>query len=309
MPLLPEVADLLEQLKLLPLFTDLEPEDARILAAMGYRLDPNRQTIVGGISERLLPDYPHPIPLRIYTPRGNHPFPIVVYFHGGGWMLGNLETVDGICRVICQESQSVVISVDYRLAPEYKFPAAVEDAYAATLWASRHTSHLQGNSQKIVVAGDSAGANLAAVVALMARDRHEFKLSHQFLIYPVTNYGFDTPTYNQYSDGYQVRREDMIWFWHHYLTTPADGNNPLASPLKATSLNNLASASIYTAEYDILRSEAEDYGQKLQKAGVPVSIKCYPGLIHGFLGYPLLNPITKPILVEMARELYQNLSE
>lgn len=308
MPLLAEVATLVEQLKALPFLNELSPEDARLLFDMAYRLDLNRHIIVGGISERLLPDYPHPIPLRIYTPRGTPPFPVVVYFHGGGWMLGNLETTDGICRVICQESQSVVVSVDYRLAPEYKFPAAVEDAYAATFWASSHAQQLQGCSEKIAVAGDSAGANLAAVVALMARDRGEFNLIHQLLIYPVTNYGFDTPSYHQYSEGYHLRREDMIWFWHHYLSIPEDGNNPYASPLKATSLENLAPASIYTTECDVLRSEAEDYGQKLQQAGVPVHSKCYSGFIHGFLGYPILYPLTKPILVEMVREFHEKLS-
>nr|ADN16899.1 Alpha/beta hydrolase fold-3 domain protein [Gloeothece verrucosa PCC 7822] len=307
MPLLPEVKDFLQQYQQLPTLNQLSPQDARKLAAMGYKLNPNRQVKVAEISERLLPNYPVPVALRIYTPSGTPPFPVVVYLHGGGWVLGNLEMADGTCRILCKQAQCVVVSVDYRLGPENKFPAGVEDAYAATLWASRHADQLRGNPQQLAIAGDSAGANLAAVVALMARDRGEFSLIHQLLIYPVTNYANDTPSYLEYAVGYGLTPEDMVWFWQHYLPHPEAGNSPLVSPLQAEFLGGLPPASIYTVEYDILRSEAEIYAAKLQQAGVNVFHKCYPGLIHGFLGVPILTPVTNPILLEIAENLEQAL--
>ncbi|ACK72138.1 Alpha/beta hydrolase fold-3 domain protein [Gloeothece citriformis PCC 7424] len=307
MPLLPLVESYLEQLNQLPPVTQLSPEEVRTLLSMRYKLDPNHKITVGEISERLLPNYWAPINLRIYTPTGTPPFPIVVYFHGGGWVLGDLDMMDGFCRVLCKEAQCVVVSVDYRLAPEHKFPAAVEDAYAATLWVSRHVEELKGNPEKIAVAGDSAGGNLAAVVALMARDKGEFSLIHQLLIYPVTNYGFDNPSYKKYAQGYWLTPEDMIWYWQHYLPSPETGNNVLVSPLQAESLENLPPASIYTAEFDILRSEAESYADRLQQAGVPVLSKCCEGLIHGFLGVPILHPVTNPFVLEIAQNLFRAL--
>ena len=304
MSLNPQVELLLQQLQKEPPLNELSPQQARIQAQAGYHLNPNRQINVGNIYESLLPNYQTPIPLRIYTPVGAGKFPILVYLHGGGWVIGNLEAADGTCRFLCKEANCIVVSVDYRKAPEYKFPTAIEDAYAVTVWVSRNATNFNGNPQQIAVAGDSAGGNLASVVALMARDRGTPSLVHQLLIYPVTNYNFDTPSYYEYAQNYGLTQEEMLWCWQHYLSSPTEGNNPYVSPLQANNLSNLPSANIITAECDILRSEGEAYATRLQEAGVNVTSKCYQGMIHSFLGLPQLNSLANVALSEIAAELY-----
>jgi acetyl esterase len=178
----------------------------------------------------------------------------------------------------------VVVSVDYRLAPEHKFPAAAEDAYAATVWVASHAEELAADVSRIVVAGDSAGGNLAAVAALMARDRGGPRLALQLLIYPVTDAACDTPSYRENADGYLLTASAMKWFWGHYLSDPGGGADPYASPLRAADLAGLAPALILTAEFDPLRDEAEAYATRLKEAGVVVRMKRYDGMIHGFFG-------------------------
>lgn len=224
------------------------------------------------------------IPVRIYTPDAPGPLPMLLYFHGGGWVLSNLDTHDSLCRKITNRAQCIVISVDFRLAPEHKFPAAAEDSFAATCWVAEHATELYGDAQRIAVAGDSAGGNLAAVVALMARDQNKPALSYQVLIYPVTDYHTPgTPSYFELGKGYNLTREEMIWFWRSYLANEQDAQNPYAVPMHAQSLRGLPPAFIITAEYDPLRDEGEAYAAHLRESGVPVILKRYPGMLHGFV--------------------------
>jgi acetyl esterase len=240
---------------------------------------------VGRVEDRKIPggDAGVEIPVRIYTPGGDGPFPIVVYFHGGGWVIGDLETHDHWCRSLASGVPAVVVSVDYRLAPETRFPAAAEDCFAATRWAAANAKSLHGDPARLAVAGDSAGGNLSAAVAQMARDRGGPAIAFQLLLCPVTEYGFDTASYRDNADGYLLTKSGMAWFWHLYLGDPAkEGRDPRASPMRAQSLTGLPPAHVVTAEYDVLRDEGEAYAAKLRQAGVPVTSKRYDGQIHNF---------------------------
>jgi acetyl esterase len=223
--------------------------------------------------------------VRVYTPAGEPPFPLLVYFHGGGWTIGNVDIGDAPCRALTNAAGAVVVSVEYRLGPEHKFPAPLEDCYAATAWAALMAAHapdqLGGDPDRLVVIGDSAGGNLAAAVALMARDRGGPKIARQVLIYPVTDHRFDTPSYRDCAEGYLLTREAMRWFWRHYLHNRAEGRHPYASPLRAGDLAGLPPALIVTCEYDPLRDEGEAYGARLRAAGVPAKVSRYDGMIHG----------------------------
>ncbi|HIG00948.1 MAG TPA: alpha/beta hydrolase, partial [Myxococcales bacterium] len=202
----------------------------------------------------------------------------------GGFVIGDLDTHDGTCRELAVGAECLVVSVDYRLAPEHPFPAAPEDCYAATAWLAEHCAELGGDPARLAVGGDSAGGNLAAAVALMARERGGPPLAHQLLIYPVTDYGFDTASYRENAEGYMLTRPLMEWFWNHYLADPAQGDNELASPLRAASLAQLPPATVITAEFDPLRDEGEAYAQRLSEAGVKTEMTRYDGVFHGFFG-------------------------
>ncbi len=209
------------------------------------------------------------IPLRIYTPEGSGPFPILVYFHGGGWVMGNLNTCNNTCHFLSSKIGCIVISVDYRLAPKHKFPAAVEDAYAATKWAAGHADEINGDSSRIAVAGESAGGNLAAVVCLMAQDRGGPPLVFQLLAYPSTNLAtLETDSYRTFAKGYGLTKYHAKWFLKQYFEDEKDRKNPYASPLLAENLSNLPSALVLTGEYDILRDDGESYVERLKEAGV-----------------------------------------
>jgi acetyl esterase len=230
------------------------------------------------------------IRVRIYAPAGDAPKPGLVFFHGGGFVVCDLESHDATCRELANGADCVVVSVEYRLAPEAKFPAAPEDCYAATQWVSREADELGIDVTRIAVAGDSAGGNLAAVVALMSRDRGGPSLIHQLLIYPVTDNRFDTTSYKDNGNGYFLSANMMRWFWHHYLESEADGENPLASPLRAGDLSGLPPATVLTAEYDPLRDEGRAYAKRLEEAGVATTYTNYPGVFHGFFGMPAQIP-------------------
>lgn len=248
------------------------------------------------------------VPVRIYTPEGMGPFPALVYFHGGGWVFSNLDTHDGVSRQMTNRVPAVVVSVDYRLAPENKFPAAVEDAYAATVWVVENASALNVDAQRIVVVGDSAGGNLAAVVALMAHDRGGPKLAYQVLIYPVIDYHTPgLPSYHELAEGYNLTRKDMIWFWECYLNNEQEANNPYAVPLRAESLQGLPPALVITAGYDPLRDEGEAYAARLQAEGVHVTLKRYGGMIHGFFNMSGIIDQGKQAINEIAETLRQGL--
>ncbi|HSP98250.1 MAG TPA: alpha/beta hydrolase [Candidatus Dormibacteraeota bacterium] len=235
--------------------------------------------------DRPIPGPAGAMPVRVYTPNGTAPFPLLVYFHGGGWVLGSLGTHDGICRSLAAGAGCVVVSVDYRLAPEHRYPAAADDCYAATQWCAAHAAELGADAARIAIGGDSAGGNLTAVVAQMARDRGGPRLVFQLLIYPVTDVARDTASYRDNADGYLLTADDMAWFWNHYLgDAPARGAEPYASPAHATSLAGLPPALVITAEFDPLRDEGEAYGAALERAGVAAKVTRYDGLIHGFFG-------------------------
>lgn len=237
--------------------------------------------------DRTIPGPHGLIPIRIYTPaEARTPMGILMYFHGGGWVLGNLETHDIVCRNLANGAGCVVVAVDYRLAPEHKFPAAPEDCYAATKWAAANAAALGGNANAVAVGGDSAGGNLATVVALMARDRGGPRLCLQVLFYPAISAANDTPSQREFAaDGFVLSRADMEWFWNHYLDSPADAKNPLACPNMAANLAGLPPAIVLTASHDPLRDEGEAYAAQMRKAGVQVTATRYDGVTHGFISF------------------------
>jgi acetyl esterase/lipase len=237
---------------------------------------------VSQIEDRQLPGPDGAIPVRIYTPAGSGPLPVLVFFHGGGWVLCNLDTHDPVCRSLANAAGCVVVSVDYRLAPEARFPAAADDCYAATQWAMGNAHLINGDAKRVAVGGDSAGGNLAAVVALMARDRGAAAPIFQLLVYPVTDHLPDTPSSRENRDGYFLTGDDMVWFWSHYLSNESDAANPYACPLRAKSLAGLPPALVITAEFDPLRDEGEMYAARLREAGVKAGSVRYDGMIHGF---------------------------
>lgn len=221
------------------------------------------------------------LPLRLYRPDRPGPLPVLVYFFGGGWTLGQIETCDAICRTLTNLVGCLTVAVGYRLAPEHRFPAAVTDCYEAVCWLAQHAAELELDPARIAVGGDSAGGNLAAAVTLLARDRGGPPLIGQLLVYPNTLYGADTPSM-EFDDESLFNRHSVAWYWQHYLSSPADGANPLASPLLATDLSGLPPALVITAEYDPLRDEGEQYAGRLAEAGVPVRQHRYDGVMHGF---------------------------
>jgi acetyl esterase len=244
------------------------------------------------------------IPIRIYTPTAATPMGTLVFFHGGGWVLGSVDTYDVLCRTIANAAGCVLVSVDYRLAPEHKFPAAPEDCYAATRWVAANAESLGSHPSRIAVGGDSAGGNLAAVVAMMARDRGGPALRFQLLFYPAISAANDTPSQREFAaDGFVLSRADMQWFWNHYLTAPADRANPYACPNMARDLSNLPPALVQTASHDPLRDEGEAYAVQMRTAGVKVACTRYDGVTHGFVSFSDMVDKGKQALQEAADAL------
>jgi acetyl esterase len=243
------------------------------------------------------------IPARLYRPRENGALPLLVYFHGGGWVIGSLETHDDVCRDLAAGADCAILSVDYRLAPEHRFPAAAEDCFSATVWASGNAGSLGVDPARIAVGGDSAGGNLAAVTALMARDRGGPALRFQLLVYPVTCGRMDTASYRDNAEGYLLTRDAMAWFWDHYVPRPADREQPYAAPLRAPDLRGLPPALALTAEYDPLRDEGEAYAKRLDESGVPTMLRRYEGQIHGFFGMGALVERGRTAVAETADAL------
>ena len=264
--------------------------EARELLVRRLALFPDCRPEVAHIEDRAVPGPTGDTPVRVYTPANRGPFPIIVYFHGGGWVIGSIETHDALARHLANAAECVVMSVDYRRAPEDPFPAAVNDAYAATAWAAHNGAEIGGDGSRLVVAGDSAGGNLAAVVSLMARDRGEPAIAFQLLMCPITDCDFETASYRENAAGYLLTRGVMQWAWDRYCPRVDDRTHPHASPLRATSLAGLPPAYVITAEFDPLKSEGEAYANRLRDAGVPTTLRDYPGLIHGFIGLPGIYP-------------------
>ena len=286
MPLDPQLIAILEESAALnlPPYTDLSPEAARKqMLELAPPVDPTLS--VNKTEDRRIPGPGGVIPIRLYYPESDPPFPVLVYFHGGGWVIGSIESHDALCHAISKTSDYLVVSVDYRLAPEHPYPAAPEDCYAATCWVAENAETIQADASRIAVGGDSAGGNLATVAAMMARDRQGPDIRLQVLIYPITDDDLNTPSYLQNADGYVLTRALMIWFWDYYLAAEKRLGQPYATPLRAEHLKNLPDALILTAEYDPLRDEGEAYAKRLKEAGVDVTLKRYDGMIHGFIKY------------------------
>lgn len=284
MPLDPQVKKILEEAAALdlPAYQDLSPSEARKqMLDLTAPVDP--LMTVDRVEDRSIPGPSSEIPIRLYYPEGDPPFAAVVYFHGGGWVIGSLDTHHGVCHAFAKKSGCLIVSVDYRLAPEHRHPAAVEDAYAATVWVAENAAAIQADPQRIGIGGDSAGGHLAAVVAQMARDRQGPRLGLQVLIYPITDFNFETSSYLNNADGYMLTRDMMKWFWNHYLGKKAAADHPYVSPLRAKDLRSLPPALVITAEFDPLRDEGEAYAAKLRQSGVNVKSICYEGMIHGFI--------------------------
>jgi acetyl esterase len=269
-----------------PAYHTLSPKDARQLFRDTRPASTPPPPEIGGV-RTLAADGPRgPIPLRVYRPAGvpdSTRLPAYVYFHGGGWVIGDLDTHDVVCRQITAEAGVSVVSVDYRLAPEHTFPAATDDAWAATRWVVAHARELGVDRGRLAVGGDSAGGTLAAVVALLARDAGGPPIAVQVLLYPVTDVGAETRSYQEFADGYLLTRASMRWFIAHYLSKPEDAADWRASPLRAPSLAGLPPALVVTAGFDPLRDEGRAYAARLREAGVRVDDICYGGMIHGFV--------------------------
>ncbi|MEK6637790.1 MAG: alpha/beta hydrolase [Pseudomonadota bacterium] len=233
---------------------------------------------------------------RLYVPEGAGDNPaLTMYFHGGGWVIGTLDTHDGTCRALANASKAAVLSVAYRLAPEHPYPVPLHDCYDATVWAAANVASLGINGAKLAVAGDSAGGNLAAAVALIARDRGGPTLAHQLLIYPVTDADFDRASYGANGGGeYYLSTEGMKWFWNHYVPGVDPRTDPLAAVMQQDNLAGLPSATVITAEYDPLCDEGNAYAARLAEAGVAVDTACAPGMIHGFFSLFQMIPNAMP---------------
>ena len=283
MTLNPQAKVLLDQMAAMgmPPIHEQEPEAVR----EANRLPPAVPgATMAHVEDRSIPGPGGEIPVRIYRPTEASDHSLLVWYHGGGWVIGDLDGADVTCRELAARSGSVVVSVDYRLAPEHRYPAAHEDCYAATVWAAGNAAELGADAGKLAVGGDSAGGNLAAVVSLRARDESGPAIRFQLLVYPVTDHNYETVSYNDNAEGYLLTRDGMEWFWNHYLGPDGDGSHPHASPLRADDLSGLPPAHVITAEYDPLRDEGEAYAERLRGAGVAVTQTRYAGQIHAFYG-------------------------
>lgn len=243
-------------------------------------------TEVGDIADFAIEGPAGAIPIRAYVPDGEGPFPVLVYYHGGGWVIGGLDEYENVTSAICDRAEAVVLSVDYRLAPEHQFPAQLEDAYAALEWAAEFAGDVSGDSDRIAVGGDSAGGNLAAAASLLARDRDGPDIAHQSLIYPAVAspviHDFDS--YEENAEGYFLEQRSIDWFYERWLPSELHARNEYAAPLLARDLSGLPPATVVTAGFDPLRDEGTAYADRLAEAGVPVHHEHYDDMIHGFAG-------------------------
>jgi acetyl esterase len=300
MPLDPGLKLVLDQLAATPGPQLHELPVAQARAFFDQMQLPRPEVKIAQVEDRKIPGPEGSIPLRIYRPEGKAPLPALVFFHGGGWVIGSIETHDGTCRDLADRVGCVVVSVDYRLAPEHRYPAAAEDCWAATKWVAENAAALDVDPKRIAIGGDSAGGNLTAVVALLARDRRGPPLRFQLLIYPVTDADFTRASYRENAEGYLLTTPAMQWFWGHYVPDPAQRQEAYASPLRAKDLAGLPPAFVITAEYDPLRDEGEAYAKRLQAAGVPTRLQRYDGAIHGFFAMGVLAAVARAAIDDAA---------
>lgn len=287
-PLDPELAAVVAHVESmgLPQWSDLSVESARRVEDEVFSV--GDAPAVETVRDLAFAGPAEDIPVRVYRPAtdGAEPLPTVVYYHGGGWVTGTLNSIDGLCRRLANRASAVVVSVDYRLAPEHPFPAAVDDSLAALSWVHETAASLGGDPTRLAVAGTSAGANLAAAVALRAASAEATEIPDpdaQLLLYPITDADFDTESYVENADGPLLTRADMAWFWEQYLRSPVDAANPYASVLRAPDLSGVAPGVVVTAGHDPLRDEGVAYADRLTDAGVDTAHHHYPSMCHGFL--------------------------
>ncbi|WP_246945255.1 alpha/beta hydrolase [Bacillus pinisoli] len=285
MSLHPQVVQVLELIKSrnLPPVEEQELDTARAMYVKSSR-SLNKFEDVLKVEDKKIQGYKQEITVRIYTPNEEPILPVFIYFHGGGWVIGNVDSHDALCRMFANESQCKVISVDYSLAPEHKFPTGVEDAYLASKWVYEQSEELGIDKNRIAVGGDSAGGNLATIVCYLANQRKEFTLQQQLLFYPST--GFEpTESYIKYCEGHYLTKSTMQWFSLQYFNEPSETRSPLASPILIPDEEAalLPPAYIVTAEYDPLCDGGRNYANKLSDLGVNTTYICYPGMIHGFM--------------------------
>ena len=269
-----------------PRWSTLTLAVARELAARGSASATGPR--VSRVEDRSIPGPVGDMHVRVYAPSGERLLPVMVYFHGGGWVLGDLETGDALVRRLVNETGYVCLSVEYRLAPEAPFPAALDDCYAAASWVAAHGHEIGADGSRLVLVGDSAGGNLAAAVALRARDLGHPRISYQVLFYPVTDCDLGRDSYRENGEGYLLRTADMEWFWSHYVAAEQDRTHPEASPLRARLLKGLPPAHIVTAEFDPLRDEGDAYARRLGEEGVFVRHNRVAGMVHGFITLPFV---------------------
>lgn len=293
-----------------PRYEEVDAVTARDLYRKGRKaLQPDPQD-VAEVRDLSAPGPAGPIPLRLYRPAGSAAtdlLPVLVYYHGGGWVIGDLDTHDGVCRHLANASACAVVSVDYRLAPEHKFPAAVDDAFAATRWVAEQAEGLGLAGGRMAVGGDSAGGNLAAVISLMARDAGSPEIALQLLFYPATDFSMSFPSQKELEEGYLLTKHNQRWFHEQYLRGPEDKADWRVSPMRAESLADLPPAYVLTAGYDPLRDEGEAYARKLEQAGVKVRIRRLSGQIHGFLTMGKVIPESATALDEAGAALREAL--
>lgn len=308
MSLDPQIAAVLQQFAGMPQpdYSQLDPRQYRqfcdtLMPPMpGERLFEVRNFEVAGAAGSL--------DARLYRPEDSDSLPLVVFFHGGGFVIGNLDTHDNLCRSLARLCGAVVVSVAYRLAPEARFPAAPEDGYAATCDLAARASELGFDARRLAVAGDSAGANLAIAVARLAQQRQGPRIAYQCLFYPVTDARCGSASYSEFADGYFLTREQMHWFWSQYLAQPQQGDDPLASPLRAERLAGLPPTTLISAEYDPLRDEGEAFARRLQDAGVTTRLQRCAGMIHGFISMAAFVTAAQVALEAAAADLRQALN-
>ncbi len=308
MPLAPEIQALVEGMAQNPDSKpthELSPKEAREgYVALAQMFGPGEE--VATVEDRSIPGPAGSIPVRVYRPEAGEPLPIVVFYHGGGWVIGDLDTHDRECRALANGGRALVVSVDYRLAPEHPFPAAIDDSFAALQWLGQHGAELGGDPTRMAVAGDSAGGNLSAAVALRARDAGGPDLRAQLLVYPSVDLREEAheiyPSRKENAAGPFLLKESMDYFGAHYFGPDGDPrrSEPDASPLLATNHAGLPPALIATAEFDPLRDEGEAYGKALEAAGVPVTVHRYDGMPHVFFQLSPIVPAGKALLQEMS---------
>ena len=311
-PLDPQAEDFLRQQRLAgnkvwELMTPFEARDA----ARTFKPFSGKPEAVASLDHLFIPGPTADLPLWIYRPKQDLEAlqPALIYFHGSGWVVSNIETADPFSRSLANRSGCVIIAVNYQKAPEHKFPLPFDDCYAATEWVFNNSTDLRIDPARIGVLGDSAGGNLAAAVALKARDQNGPAIKLQVLIYPAVAYAWDTPSYLANAEGYGLQRAGMIYFWNHYIHQPSDASNPYFSPLSAKDHSGLPPAFIVAAEYDPLCDDAENYARKLEMAGVKVKFNLYRGMIHGFLWMAGVFDQSRALIDEIAQQVKIGLAD